>query len=549
MSILSLDPDLQGFRTRDVSVQEGHVVLTLCPTRRCGRCPLCKRRSTRVHSRYSRTLADLPISGCPVRLRVCVRRFFCRRRRCRRKVFVERLGELALVYARRTQRLSVSQQEIGLALGGNAGARLSRKLGQSTSASTLLRLVRRLPAVPPAPDNSPTSEPAPDLVRVLGVDDWAFRKGCRYGTILVDLQRHRVVDLLPDRTAESLAEWLTAHPGVQIVSRDRAQAYAQGARDGAPDARQVADRWHLLHNLTETVEQVLTRQRSHLKRTLAQEVATDRHPTSSRPASSLSCSDAARLNRRAQRRARYEQVLALRAEGQTVAAAAHIVGISQRTINRFLAAEAYPERRRRHRSPSSLDPYLPYLQQRWQAGCQKGAQLWREIVAQGYTGPQVSMYPILSRLCNDLPLLPTDPPVAAQASVQAYYSVRKAAWLLVRQPADLETTEKQDLAEMLGACPDIAQAYTLAQAFTRMVRQRQVQALDGWLEAAVGSGLGEFKRFAAGLSEDKAAVQAALSLPWSNGQTEGQVNRLKLIKRQMYGRAGLPLLRQRMLLA
>ena len=205
-------------------------------------CPLCGRRSRRVHSRYWRTLADRPWNGRPVVLRLLVRRFRCGNTDCPRRIFTERLPELVAPQARRTMRLGQDQQEVGFAVGARPGARLAGRLGMPLSARTLLRLLHTAPC---------PERPNP---RVLGMDEWAWRRGRRYGTILVDLERSQPVDLLPDRDADSVARWLRAHPGVEVVSRDRSRLYADGIGRGAPGAKQVVDRWHVLRNLGETLE-------------------------------------------------------------------------------------------------------------------------------------------------------------------------------------------------------------------------------------------------------------------------------------------------------
>lgn len=202
-------------------------------------CPVCGRLSSRVHAWYVRTVADVPWHGVPFRLRLHVRRFFCDVPTCPRAIFTERLPDLVAPYARRTTQLENWLRAVGFAVGGKAGSRLLQALGLVASADTLLRQVRRTPIA---------STPAP---RVVGVDDWCFRRGRRYGAILVDLERRHVLDLLPDREADTLATWLQAHPSIEVISRDRGASFAEGASRGAPQARQVADRFHVLKNLVE----------------------------------------------------------------------------------------------------------------------------------------------------------------------------------------------------------------------------------------------------------------------------------------------------------
>jgi transposase len=337
-------------------------------------CPRCAEASSRIHSRYQRTLADLPCAGRPVRIQLQVRRFYCPNPACSRTTFSERLPTVVAPSARRTRRLAAEQGAIGFDLGGEAGARLAQRQGMPVSPDTLLRLVRQR-ALAPA-----------ETPRVLAVDDWAKRKGKTYGTILVDLEQHQVVDLLPDRTAESLANWLQAHPGVEVIARDRSTTYTDGARRGAPEAIQVADRWHLLKNLVETVEGVLARHQPQLSRPLpptspvpnsAQAAALTESAAGRPPTTQV---EQVRLRHRNERLARYQQVMTLRAQGLKLSAIADRVGMSERTVNRFLAAGAYPERKRRHaQKPGLLAAHLAYLNQRWAAGCTNGTQLWREL--------------------------------------------------------------------------------------------------------------------------------------------------------------------------
>jgi transposase len=300
-------------------------------------CPTCAEMSGRVHSFRQRMLHDLPWQGRPVMLRVHLRRFRCLNPACPRQTFVEPLADAARPSARRTERLAALQCHLGLALGGEAGARLAERLAMPTSADTLLRLVGQT-------DQPAAPRPMP---RVLAVDDWSWRRGRRYGTILVDLERNTVVDLLPDRQAESLAQWLRHHPGVEIVARDRAGAYADGIRQGAPNAVQVADRWHLLRNLSDAVRVAVERQHAGIQRAarrIAEEAAT--LVTSVPMAAPAPVTETAAEQRRrasyARRQARYEEATRLRAAGVSLKRIAVLIGAERKTIRRWLRAGAAP---------------------------------------------------------------------------------------------------------------------------------------------------------------------------------------------------------------
>jgi transposase len=239
---------LQTLCINQLKYEDNTVIVSADTSSASARCPCCHQLSHRVHSRYHRTLSDLPWAGQQVSWRVTVRKFYCTNGHCSGKVFAERLDKVAREYGRRTIRQQQALEAIGFALGGEAGSRLAIQLGFPVSPDTLLRQIRQAPEsalVPPA---------------VLGVDDWAWKRGHRYGTILVDLERHRIIDLLPDRNPQSFADWLQGQASVRIISRDRGGEYREGARRGAPQALQVADRFHLLKNLSEVLQKVF---RSH----------------------------------------------------------------------------------------------------------------------------------------------------------------------------------------------------------------------------------------------------------------------------------------------
>lgn len=501
-------------------------------------CPDCQQPSRRVHSRYTRTLADLPWNGVSVRLRLHTRRFFCSSLTCARRVFTERLPQTAARYARRTARLTDALQRLGLLVGGEPGARLAGKLGMHASGDTLLRRTRQF---------SPTEQPIP---RVLGVDDWAWRRGQRYGTILVDLERRAVVDLLPNREAATLARWLQQHPGVEILSRDRSNAYGEGAANGAPEAVQVADRWHLLKNMTDALERVLqskhaqVRQAAKLVATEAESAAPE-HPTEQpAPVRRLSSAQQQSRDKRDRRLARYEQVVALHEKGVPQAAIGRQLGLGRKTVRRWLRTGQFPERARAKRH-SALTRYLPYLEKRWSEGCHNAAKLWREIRAQGYGGcaGMVRQWAGAQRRKLPAALQHGSVQCAPKPAVDSVPTPRQATWLLL-QTEELEAKKRAFVDALYQTSPELKQAAEAAREFTRMIRERDGQAWSEWQESAAKTLLAPFANH---LRRDEAAVKAALKLPWSNGPTEGQVHRLKLIKRQMYGRAKLDLLKARVL--
>jgi transposase len=525
------------------------LTLRVTSTQSLGHCPVCQFPTRRIHSHYARTVADLPWATYRVVLQLNVRKFFCANGRCRRRVFTERLPQLVAPWARRTQRLAQWLAPIAVALGGTAGARLSHGLSGAVSRNTLLRVVRRLPLPTRA---TPT---------VLGVDDWAYRKRQTYGTILIDLERHHPVALLPDRDAGTLAQWLTAHPGVQIIARDRAKAYADGARQGAPQATQVADRFHLMQNVAEALEQVCS---AHSQALTAVSEAMRQTPIR-RPDGSMALpipppppaptAQELATQRRARRLALYEQVWALHRQGWSGEAIARQLGMGRATVFRYLHTPTFPERQGRcDRGTSLLNAYKDYLVQRWNAGCRDTRQLCAEIRPRGYRGSYPTVARYTQRLRQIQGMTPRqrlirEPLPAVSEPRQPPLTARRAAWLVLRREDQRTAGESQQLTQLRAQQSELAEAIALTEDFAQLVRQRQGAQLDPWLERAAKSTLGVFQRFAQGLRDDYAAVKAGMTLPWSTGPVEGHINRLKMLKRQMFGRARLDLLSRRFLLA
>lgn len=498
-------------------------------------CPDCGSPSRRLHSRYPRVLRDLPWQGRPATIRVLARRFHCLATTCARKTFAEPLGAVAPVSARRTTRLGELQRHVGLALGGEAAARLALRLAIPTSPDTLLRMVAR-------PVNIATPRPE---TRVLGVDDWAWRRGHRYGTILVDLERNVVLDLLGDRQAETLANWLRQRPGIEIVARDRAGAYADGIRQGAPNAVQVADRWHLLRNLGDAVRAVVDRHHGEIGRAArqfqAQSIEPEPNPAPPPPDASmptLTASQRRSQDVQGRRHARYQQAAQLRTAGASISRIAAVVGTERKTIRGWLRAGGAPSWRKPPRA-SILTPHHGYLEERWAGGCHNAALLWRELVTRGFRGRSgvVRKWAEDRRArtaCRAHPI-----PVH-----EACPSGRHLARLLLADTGATSNADQSFVAHLLEQIPRLADAVVVAKRLHGLLRKTSSDSLLEILDAAADTPL---KELASSLRRDRLAIQAALDLPWTTSPVEGQVNRLKMLKRTMYGRAGFQLLRERVL--
>jgi len=537
---------LAAWHVDDAAAQ---IILDTISTHSHGSCPLCHVQTTRVHSRYTRTVADVPWGAYAVRLHLRVRKFFCDNPMCPRQIFTERLPAVVAPWARRTLRLAQHLSALGIALGGQAGARLAARFQWRTSPDTLLRLVQAAPM----PDT-----PAPHII---GVDEWAWRRRQRYGTILVNLEDHQVLDLLPERSAESLAAWLAQHPTVTIVCRDRSALYAEGIRRGAPTAVHVVDRFHLVQNLREAVEACLHDQQPMLQaaaartaQALTQQVGVVGSPAMYRgrhhsvPVQQQQ-QEAAQQQRHAAWVATYETVQRLHAQGTPVTAIAQQLGLSRPTVYRLLRRTTPPPPRSPQRSGQVLRPSMAYLIRRWREGITDSMQLWRELREQGYTYSTRTVSRFITRLrqasaAGWAPETQTSPYTRPQGP-----SARAVSFTWVCPEAKRTQDAQLYVAQLTQAEPVIAQAYTLSQAFLTLVRERRGADLEAWITEVSASGIAALARFAQGLQEDLTAITAGLTLPWSNGPVEGHVNRLKLLKRQSYGRAGVGLLRQRMMQA
>ncbi len=504
-------------------------------------CPSCNVTSSSLHSNYVRSVADLPWHGVAVQLELHTRKFRCRNECCRRKVFCERLPKVVAASGRRTTRLNEALTLLAFALGGETGARTAQNLGLKISGDTLLRRIRQRPAQ------------LQSSVRVLGVDDFAFRRGERYGTILVDLETHQPTDLLPDREAKTLQTWLAAHPEVEIISRDRGGSYASGARLGAPNAVQIADRFHLLQNLLGGFEKFLHRQhptllaayRTVFHQSLVcnnRDSSVDRSPPT--PAQKLILEQKAA--KMAKRERRYHAVKELHLAGVPILSIARKLKMHRCQVRKFIAADCCPTRRQNTSRFSPIHHFLPYLKQRWEQGERSSRALWKEIKAQGYPGAEATLRHFLQRWRGS-----SSAEIKAHAATKSLPgrapSIRRVKWLLFSPEKRKKEWEAQFADELCRQSEEVDCAQKLVRDFHRLLSERRADGLQGWLEAARASGIGELVCFANGVEQDRQAVGAAFANEWSQGQVEGQVNRLKLIKRSTYGRAKFDLLKARVL--
>lgn len=500
----------------------------------------------------------MPWRGHPVRLRITVRRFRCGNLTCRRSTFAEDCGENLPRYARRTREVSLHLLQIVQVAGGEAGARLASDGCIAVSPDTLLRLQR---------DTFSSRVLTP---RVLGVDDLALRRGQTYVTIFVDLETHKPIDLVEGRAAKTLEDWLKAHPGVEVISRDRAPEYAEGAKAGAPQAIQVADRFHLIQNASNALDSMMRGRTLSVEAPNSPEEPLGTEPNEAgasvgveavdtetpdpgqdavaAPDKPLSPTKQYLADRKAAKATRWEKVRAMAQAKVSVSQIARDIGISRKTVRRLIRTPELPRNRVGTRRPGGLEspilrPYVSYLQERWQAGCTNVAQLHREIVERGYPGSMSRLRQVLYAW------RPPRPPKKTRQKAGRQTRRSTLRWLCLRPPGQLKPEELPVLEKLLARNNDLARGYELLQSFREVVASRSVSKLDAWLNNAKRSNLPTFAALANGFEADRVAVDNSLTFPWSNGPVEGVITKVKLIKRQGYGRAKFDLLRIRVLSA
>ncbi|MFG2860330.1 ISL3 family transposase [Streptomyces sioyaensis] len=513
-------PHLAGVAIEDIRAEGGSVRIIASAVHGAGRCPSCGTNSQRIHDRYRRRLADVAIGGRPTAIHLRVRRFRCELPSCPRRTFVEQVDGLTFRHGRRSQLQQDMLTAIGRFLAGRAGARLAAMLHCTVSPNTLLERVRRLPAEPP--ERSP---------RVLGVDDFARKRGHVYGTVLIDIEKGDVVDVLPDRTAETFTAWLEQHPGAEIVCRDRASAYAEAVRTAAPDAVQIADRFHLWQNLCKAVEKCVVAHRGCL---------TSLDDDQDEPVELPAEPPVIEGKRAANTRRNYAAVHEMYDKGVAIQVIAETLRMDRKTVRRYAHAATVEEvlspPPRRH---STMQSWAEYLNMRWQEGCTDSGRLFREIQERGYRGSSRSVRRWLE------PLRSAESPTPKRSEAP---TVRQVTGWLTRHPDSLGSGQQLRLKRVVTCGPELADLRRHIHDFAAMMANLHGHLLPRWIKAAEGSDLPSLRAFARNLRKDFDAVTAGLTLPYSSGMVEGHVNRVKYLKRQGYGRANFDLLRRRVLL-
>src|ERR1700730_10835730 len=501
-----------GFVVESAYYQGNKAIIAVRASGSVGLCPSCGTVSRRVHSRYRRHVTDLPLSGRIVELLVIARRFRCDAVLCGRQIFTERFAEGGLApSARRTGRLASIVHHLGLALGGRPAAGFAKRLMLPVSKDTLLRVVRRRSRQPTDP-------------RVIGIDDWAWRRNHRYASIICNLERRRIVTLLPDREPAPAQAWLAAHPTIAIVARDRGGGYGEAAAKALPHAIQVADRWHLMENASRAFLDAVRKSMRQIRTVIG---ATTIDPKL------LTAAERLQYEGYLRREETNVAILALSKSGTPIKQIVRQTGYSRKLVRQATRGERHDVFRNRQ---SSLDQHLPWLDDQWASGCRNRAALWRRLKARGFRGSL--------RVIREWATRRRRAERVDAQNLQRIPSARKIARLMTIGRDLLTKAETVMVAAIEAGVPTLVEAREIITQFHWMIRRRLETGLTPWIERARASLIASF---ASGVARDEAAVRAAITSSWSNGQTEGQITRLKLVRRQMYGRGKIDLLQARLI--
>ncbi|WP_109536105.1 ISL3 family transposase [Escherichia coli] len=519
-----------GWRCSRQIISSDGITLHLHGKRKTAQCPECFKRSDSVHSCRRRRIQHLPCSGQTLWLVFSVRHWYCRNPACSRKIFAESLAPFAGSHQQSSQALQNLQRQLGLIAGGEAGKRAATAAGLRCSADTLLRRVINTPET--------KQSGAPHV----GIDEWAWHRGHCCGMLIVNLDTHRPLVLLPGRDQRTLATWFRKYPEIQVVSRDRSGVYATAAREGAPQARQVADRWHLLKNIGDEPERMMYRHMP-LIRLVVRELSLKKSPEPeiSVPVASLRRLERLKQHIRKKRHQRWTEVMALHNKGCSFREISRITGLSRVTVSRWVGSGTFPEMSTRPPKRGLLDPWREWLKEQRECGNYNSGRIWREMVARGVTGSETIVRDAVAKWRKGW-----NPPVTTAARLPSVSRVSRwlMPWIIIRGE---ENYASRFISLMCEKEPALKIAQQLVLEFYRILKTPNKSNLSSWFTRVHENGSAELRRVAAGMEADAAAICEAISSRWSTGVVEGHVNRLKVLIRQMYGRAGLELLRRRVM--
>ena len=491
MSLDILFPHLHDFRLLSYRRETTRLVLTCERVTPSAPCPVCGTAAHRIHSRYQRTVWDLSVQNVQVLLHLHVRKFYCDQPDCPRRIFTERLPQVTSPHGRFTFALRQFLGQLGGEQGGASAARSATLQGMQVTARAILRFMHALslPSIAPA--------------QIIGLDEWAWKRGQRYGAIVVDLERTKPIALLPDRSKPTVVQWLKRYPTINIVARDRSKEFAAAITEALPHAKHVADRWHVAKNLTEHLDKVVSARWKQLTKARGE---------AEMPPEPVLVSPPAPRPRQSPGEARYQQMLALQEAGLPTGVIAKRLGVGQRTIQHWLAQEHGPY----------AGPRKP------RRSVYRHLAKWRE-------------HPRKRGLPASLESVPRSP-------FEDVTPGKVVGWMLAR-PGELRPEAEAQLDQITHMDGTLAQARELTHGYLDLIRHHSGEGLDNWLKGVRASTVREFLTFARSVERDKAAILAGLTLAYSTGPVEGHINRLTLIKRQAYGRAGLSYLQHRFLSA
>ena len=510
-------------------------------------CPECGMLNYSVHDYYYRSVTDLPIFQKSTNIQMKTRKFRCKNSSCNRKVFSEQNSHVVR-YSRRTDRVSKLLNRLSIELTGKQGSQLTALLLMSVSASTLTRIALR--------------QPLPEIKqpRVLGVDDWAYRKGVSYGTILIDMETSRPIDILPSREKKELENWLTKYPDVEIVTRDRASSYSSAINEVCPNSIQIADRFHLLMNLSDALDRYFKSISQIIKKTITEktnEILNDRINNDkiigTKTPEILIVNDPQQINDVSfnQRLCIFKKVKELQSQGFSARKISRDLGISRSTVGSYFLQDALSPKK--NSKSTNIELFTSHILARLNEDGYQVKNIIDEITQLGYSGSQSQAYENINKLKEQNGI---NTPDFAQIQriripfVKPLHS-RKLAKYIDRCTDHIEDQDERTyMATLLDGIPEVRIVQKLVQIFKTMLN-RGCGNIRRWIDFIKESKykLSGLRNFANGLMRDIEAVENGINMHWSNGGVEGHVNRVKSKKRQMYGRAGFELLKRKVILS